>query len=375
MNVNIWLIIGLGTIVQGFLLSVAIFVKSSKNNTANILLSLFIFCVSFSMIGRIGPILSLTNSAFVMGAIMDLIIFSYGPLSYFYLKTLFNGKYSLQFKDVIHFVPFVVFLIYFSYRFFFEQHFNDSIFHRNLDIVFVFLESMAILSNAVYIYIAYRMVKSYEKRTPIQLSYLPQIKYIKIFLLLISVIIFFWFFGFISKYNIHLQFGTAFSYNIVWALISFLTFAFAYISFFESGIISIPEKIVKYEQGYFEDSYYDDLKSKLDQTILDESPFLNPKLTLSHLSISMGVNQRDLSRVINEYYGVNFYEFINNFRVDKFKQLVTSRDNNDFTIVALAYESGFNSKATFNTAFKKIMGCTPSQFIKDYRMKKKTTNS
>lgn len=361
---NILLIIAVATIIQGFLLSIAIFIKSSKSNTANTLLSLFIFLVSFSMLGRIAYILTPFKWDFLFATVMDVIIFSYGPLSYFYLKALLNGKYISWVKYIPHSIPLLIFLGYCIYQFFFKQHFDASIFGQNIDFVYFFLELLAILSNAFYIYIGYKMINVYEKNTPKQLSYLPQIKYIKIFLVVIALIILIWFFGFISKYDVRLQFGTVFTYNMVWILISCLTFAFAYISFFETGIISISEKVIKYEQGYLGDDFYESLRNELDQKINEKEPFLNPKLTLSELAKLMGQSQRDISRVINEHHNVNFYEFINKFRVEKFKQLIESKGNKDFTIISLAYEAGFNSKATFYATFKKNMNCTPSTYIK-----------
>jgi AraC-like DNA-binding protein len=68
--------------------------------------------------------------------------------------------------------------------------------------------------------------------------------------------------------------------------------------------------------------------------------------------------------------GTNFYEYINGFRVATFKQKVQNGDAQQFTLLALAYESGFNSKASFNRIFKKQTGLTPSQFKKQVENQK-----
>ncbi|MBL0082847.1 MAG: AraC family transcriptional regulator [Saprospiraceae bacterium] len=222
---------------------------------------------------------------------------------------------------------------------------------------------LAILQNAVYTIIGYKMASAYENRLEKELSFLPQLKYVKVFVAFISLIILLWFFGFVSKYIESLHFATVFTYNFAWLLISFLTFLFAYFSYFDSDILSIPEKPTKYEQGYFANDYYLQLKEELEKFMENEKPYLNPKLTLSELARTMGKNQRDLSRVINELYQQNFYEFVNAFRIQKFKELVLIPENRTFTILSLAYESGFNSKATFNSAFKKITQLTPSEYI------------
>src|SRR5690606_31344274 len=102
---------------------------------------------------------------------------------------------------------------------------------------------------------------------------------------------------------------------------------------------------------------------QLESVMLNEKPYLNPQLSLSDLSKQAGTNQRDVSRVINEHFGQNFYEFVNSYRIKEFQELVKKDKNKQFTILTLAYDSGFNSKATFNAAFKKIMNVTPSEYI------------
>ena len=367
-ELNIWLIIAILATFQGFFLSLAILVKSKGKNTANLFLGLFILLISISLIGRISPYFSALKDSFLLGGLMDIIIFSYGPLSFFYLKNLFDGKYYPSLKDYRHFIPLAIFLIYFFFRLFFPQEFNNSIFYSHLGLVYFFLELMAIVQNALYIYSGYKMVNDYEKRSAKEFSFLPQVKYIKIFLAVISLIILMWFYGFISKFVKGLEFSTVFSYNFVWLLISFLSFLFAYFSFFDSDILSIPEESTKdesnkYEQGYFSDDFYDGLKDELEKLMISDCPYLNPKLTLSELARMSGKNQRDLSRVINEHYKMNFYDFINSYRVQKFKELVKKEDHKNYTILYLAYESGFNSKATFNSAFKKITKLTPREYI------------
>lgn len=372
-DLNIWLIIAILATFQGFFLAIAIFMKSSSKNTANLFLSLFILLISFSLVGRISSYFPAFENSFLLGGVMDIIIFSYGPLSYFYLKNLFDGKYFPSWKDYRHFIPLAIFLIYFFSRVFFPKQFNNSVFYTHLGLVYVFLELMAIVQNGLYIYSGYKMVNEYEKRFVKKLSFLPQVKYIKIFLAVISLIILMWLYGFASKFIEGLEFSTVFSYNFVWLLISFLSFLFAYFSFFDSDILSIPqdssikesnkEEAGKYEQGYFSDDFYNDLKDELEKVMTSESPFLNPKLTLSELAQITGKNQRDLSRVINEHYKMNFYEFINTYRIQKFKDLIQKDDHKNYTILFLAYESGFNSKATFNSAFKKITKLTPREYI------------
>lgn len=95
-----------------------------------------------------------------------------------------------------------------------------------------------------------------------------------------------------------------------------------------------------------------------------ERPYLNPSLTLRSLAEQVDIHPNQLSWLLNDFIGKNFNEFINNERIEYFKQLVIDPDNSHISLIGLAYESGFNSKTVFNTAFKKEVGMTPKAFLK-----------
>ena len=77
------------------------------------------------------------------------------------------------------------------------------------------------------------------------------------------------------------------------------------------------------------------------------------------------LKEKELSRLINIHEKMNFYQFINEFRIEKFKKLIQSPDSQKYSIMGLAKKAGFNSKSTFYTAFKSIEGTTPSQYQKE----------
>ncbi len=93
-------------------------------------------------------------------------------------------------------------------------------------------------------------------------------------------------------------------------------------------------------------------------------PYLNPSLTLRSLAEQVEIHPNQLSWILNESIGQNFNEFINKKRIEHFKQLALDPDNTHISLIGLAYESGFNSKTVFNTAFKKEVGMTPKEFQK-----------
>ena len=83
--------------------------------------------------------------------------------------------------------------------------------------------------------------------------------------------------------------------------------------------------------------------------------------------MKLEVKEKELSRLINECGDVNFYQFINKYRIEKFKELIQSPNAHHFTLLGLATEAGFSSKSTFYDAFKKMEGMTPKQFEKSLK--------
>jgi AraC-like DNA-binding protein len=92
-----------------------------------------------------------------------------------------------------------------------------------------------------------------------------------------------------------------------------------------------------------------------------EKPFLNPKLTLINLADLIDVTANHLSQTINQYEKVNFHDFVNKYRVEEF--IKRAKSNNNFSILANALDSGFNSKSSFNIVFKKFKEITPSKYM------------
>jgi AraC-like DNA-binding protein len=93
-----------------------------------------------------------------------------------------------------------------------------------------------------------------------------------------------------------------------------------------------------------------------------EKPHLDPEINLALLSSKLKVSPEYLSDIINSRLNKNFYDFINHYRIEEFKQLCKAPESKKLTLISLAYDSGFNSKATFNRVFKKEMNCTPSEY-------------
>lgn len=95
-----------------------------------------------------------------------------------------------------------------------------------------------------------------------------------------------------------------------------------------------------------------------------EKPYLDPNLKVHNLAIMLDTSPHKLSRLINREKGQNFYDFINYHRVEEFKRRVCSQKYDQLTLLGIALDVGFNSKSSFNRIFKKLMGITPSEYMK-----------
>ena len=95
-----------------------------------------------------------------------------------------------------------------------------------------------------------------------------------------------------------------------------------------------------------------------------KTPYIDGKLSLKQVAQKMEISTNYLSQVINENLKKNFFDFVNEYRVNLVKQKMKDPTNSQYTLLALAYDCGFNSKSSFNVIFKKNTGLTPSQYLK-----------
>ncbi len=94
-----------------------------------------------------------------------------------------------------------------------------------------------------------------------------------------------------------------------------------------------------------------------------EKPFLNPDLNLSELASQANLTRGQLSEIINSGFEMNFNDFVNSYRVNAFKSMLKEGKHKQLSLLGIAYECGFNSKATFNRVFKKLTSFSPTQYL------------
>lgn len=112
------------------------------------------------------------------------------------------------------------------------------------------------------------------------------------------------------------------------------------------------------------------LTNQLEELFEKKKIFKENTISLKQVADKLGTTDKKLSELINSRLNSNFYEFVNNYRIQEFTDRVKNGDTERFTLLSVAFESGFNSKASFNRIFKKRMGTTPSQYMKRNQLKK-----
>ncbi len=119
---------------------------------------------------------------------------------------------------------------------------------------------------------------------------------------------------------------------------------------------------IKYQKSSLSDEASEEIYSRLKEIMQNEKCYKDPEIRLTQLANYLNVNPNYLSQVINSKENKNFYDFINEYRVQEFKDSLTVPANKNYTLLALAMECGFNSKTSFNRNFKKVTGIAPTEY-------------
>lgn len=126
----------------------------------------------------------------------------------------------------------------------------------------------------------------------------------------------------------------------------------------------VTDQRTKYQNMPLGELELSDIIGRLSRTMSNEKPYLNPDITLPELAKIIDIPSYQLSRVINEKFECNFFDFINGYRVTEVKRKLNDPNFSHLSILGIAFDCGFNSKSAFNRIFKKITGLTPSEYKK-----------
>lgn len=294
---------------------------------------------------------------------------AFAPMIYLYLKAQINREFKFQLTDLKHFIPYFVYFIFHFIVFLNGKTAIDYIQKSDVGQYVLYIESIATwVLYIVYFTKSLRLYKAYKNWIEGQFSDTNSIgfEWIRNFIFLIIAGEIFKWIWLLADFFMHLPFTEDWWWNLftVFVIIYVAVSGYTQIQpkrLIYSPIVEKESSILEIEKGQEVD--YSDWKKKIDRLMNEEKVYLDPELSLNELATKLKTNSSVISATINKNFGKNFNDFINEFRIEAFKEQIKLPQNKQYTILAVALDCGFNSKATFNRAFKKVTGGSPKDFI------------
>ncbi len=280
-----------------------------------------------------------------------------GPLLFLYISAILDANFVLRKEHLLHTIPF---LLAVGAAIGISQHYRQYNIWQYPGRPYI--TAAILVQNFIYLAYSWKRMRSFGLTARSFLSYIDDSKmaWVRFFTV-----------GYISIWLIQLQ------VFVGWDILGHpqwcpygLSLYFVTTFLFFNGIVFIalkrPEtfnQTQKYRSSTLKEPDKDRYREKLGALMRNEKPYLNSSLTLPELSQKLDIAPCSLSQIINESFSQNFSDFINTYRIEESKTLL-ARPDQQWNISEIALEAGFNSKSTFNSAFKKHTGITPKEFKK-----------
>ena len=301
----------------------------------------------------------------------------HGPMLYLYTRFSLRSDQRFTWENFLHFVPALGFYFYLIPFFFVYTTERKLMINKGLVddyTTFIAFSLVAFLVSGIgYAIASYQLLNQHQDLTKHNFAYRKSIdlNWLKHFI---------WGIGSIFTIAIALavlqewmKINFGFNTDIIfYSLIILFIFYLGYSGIIHQGIFSAntnidllvePKTTGEYKHSGLKEEEALDYHKRLTAIMESQKPYLEPKLSLSTLADYLDVSPNHLSQIINQYEMKNFYDYINEYRVEEFKERALKPENSNYSILAIAYDSGFNSKSSFNQVFKKMVGKTPSQYL------------
>lgn len=357
-------------ICQGVFLSLTLQRITNNNRAANTILSLLIVICTVMLMGRFLMIRFFSKAIFLWALIADVVIFVFGPLFYSYVRRLLLKKAFSSKISYVHYLPAILFsIVAIAYLVYYTPiSYYDAYRNGELTLMFNLVLVAGIISNMIYLFLSYKVLTDFKKQIQHQISFTQSpVKYLQFFLMAIGAIILVWALTFLNIKFLN-RYLLVFNYDVVWAIIPLFIYVIGYFSLKQPELFRAHKnpkpKEVKNRLDPEETRL---LKTKLDSLMINDKIFLQSDLTLTDVSEKINASTNNVSWLLNNHYEMTFYDYVNSYRVKEFVRKVENQEYLQRTILGLSMDVGFNSKSTFNKAFKLTMKQTPSNFIKKHR--------
>jgi AraC-like DNA-binding protein len=306
------------------------------------------------------------------------------PLLYFYCRSLFDRSFVFTRKQLLHFLPAALYLLYSCVVVVTDQLVLGEYYfyadERDKDFSFWY-QAAGFVSLLVYLLLSLRSYHTYKQITYNTVSYADSLtfawaqRFLLAFLLLLILRALFFFIN--PEWD---EFGRKFWYYLSFSILFYYISISGYVNtvrsvtFFNEPGASLAEKSAEHIDTV-EDEPQQDVavkkelpdsdywKSKIEQLVLDEKLYENPELSVADIAQPLGIAPKKVSQIINQGFAVNFNDYINQHRVKAVIAKLQEGEHSIQTLLAIAYDCGFNSKSTFNRAFKRHTGLSPNAYI------------
>lgn len=366
-TINIWILLFFAFAIQSFVLAILFFIKRKGDRLANTILGVYLLLFTYNLLFNCAywsnciqtkPFLFLLYTNYIPWIL-------YGPLLYIYLRRIVF-KTALTHRDWIHFVPLLIIFIKCGRFMALSADTKIEVYANNTWADYIHFEILpkeytiwfvvsVMLFYLCLMYRIYRKVKA--RRTQEDSLKLVWIKYLMgsysgYVLIFITCFVL-----------VYLNMITPARDYIIGYFLIFFVSVVAYFSFMQPDIFSGKIKIlnIKYKNNGLPSSYAMEMKDKLIRLMESDKLYLDNSLTLDALSERLDLSRHHTSQLINEYFNVNFFEFVNNYRV-KEAILLLEDGENKLNINQIVYTSGFNNRTSFYNAFKKKTGVSPKLY-------------
>ena len=290
--------------------------------------------------------------------------FLFNPALYLYILSLTDKRFSLKYIQLLHLLPYVFFesTAYFIKEIRSIPSFAET--DANLWFRIVFAAG-AFISWVCYSLLSIFRVHRHRMNLLDEFSTIDSYKKITWILFVLVFYIVFWIgtlgMGFADYFTGRENMIPIFTYT---ALL-LLTYILGFYGLKQQTIFAqIPnhDGSEKYLRSRLKPAYKLKIKQTIDDFFAKEKPYLDPELTIGRLSEMLHVSRHVLTEVINTECNMNFYQLVNEYRINEVKEQLANPRKRHLSIEAIGYDSGFNSKSTFFAVFKNITGLTPTQY-------------
>jgi AraC-like DNA-binding protein len=335
--------------------------------TANRIMAAWLFMFGIEMI------FALLNSNVIEMYSFPFITFTYGPLLYLYVRFMTNPDMKFNWLNMLHFIPFAAFFTV-SVIFRSEPLVRDlrSFFRPDRFISLRIIYSVSFfLSISAYSTLAFIEIRRHQKNLKNLVSYISgkiTLNWLKILSISFYTTCFVLFIlGGLNMIGSFIPFDP---YFVIFGFIAVFSIAYSFYGIKQPVIFGEVVKAAtgeKKESGRYLKSGLKELQAerylqKIISYMENRKPYLDSDLTIHDLSKMTGIQRHHITEVLNEKHNRNFFTFINEYRVKEVISRMSDPQYRNYTILAIAFDSGFNSKSTFNTFFKSYTGKTPSQY-------------